>query len=115
MFLGLVLLLCLMSRDLCAQITTNNQAKILNKKNLVIAALVLQQVGSTAIEYDWWWKDSTNAFHFEKDGFWRNYSYGIDKFGHAYTSYLYFTAINESMRWAGFSDKSRRYTSIILH
>lgn len=84
------------------------------KKSLVIAGLVVQQTGSTLIEYDWWWKGTAQPFHFEKDGFWNNYSLGLDKFGHAFTSYAFTVAINESMKWADFSEKTRLYTGIAL-
>ena len=97
-----------------AQQADSTRFKLFTKKNLVIAGLVAQQASSTLIEYEWWWKDSANKFHFEHDGFLNNYSYGMDKLGHAYTSYMYFVTVNEVMKWAKFSDKTRLYTSVIL-
>lgn len=88
--------------------------KAINKKSLVVAGLVIQQAGSSVIEYNWWWTGTPNKFHFENDGFWNNYSNGIDKFGHAFTSYAFTVALNEAMKWADFSDKTRFYTSIAL-
>jgi hypothetical protein len=100
--------------NLSAQQADSTRFKLFTKKNLVIAGLVAQQASSTLIEYEWWWKDSTNKFHFEHDGFLNNYSFGMDKLGHAYTSYMYFVTVNEVMKWAKFSDKTRLYTSVIL-
>lgn len=98
----------------CSKFKSLTLDKAINKKSLVVAGLVIQQIGSSVIEYNWWWKDSNNKFHFEHDGFLNNYSYGMDKFGHAYTSYMYFVTLNEVMKWANFSDKTRLYTSVIL-
>lgn len=121
-----VLLLLVISLSIDAQVSAYHQSefsfekkettnsKLLTKKNLVIAGLIVQQAGSTVIEYNWWWNGTPNKFHFEWDGFWKNYSYGIDKFGHAYTSYAYTVAINEAMKWAEFEPKTRLYTSIAL-
>lgn len=115
----LVSLLCLAQTDSVSLQTESKFKssllyKSINKKNLVIAGLIVQQAGSSVIEYNWWWNGTPNKFHFEWDGFWKNYSYGIDKFGHAFTSYAFTVAINEAMKWAEFSDKQRFYTSIAL-
>lgn len=92
----------------------SSRKSLFTKKNLVIAGLVVQQASSSLVEYKWWWNDSSNAFHFLNDGFWHNYSYGIDKIGHAYISYLCFNAINEAMLWAEFTPRQRLLTSTVL-
>jgi len=88
--------------------------KSLTKKNLVIAGLVVQQSSSSLVEYKWWWQDSSNAFHFEHDGVFNNYSFGMDKIGHAFVSHLCYHAIHEAMTWAEFTPKQTLYTSIAL-
>lgn len=113
-YIFVVIILFCSTLKVSAQQADSSRFKLFTKKNLVVAGLVVQQASSTFIEYQWWWKDSTNKFHFEHDGFLNNYSYGIDKFGHAYTSYMYFVTLNEVMKWANFSDKTRLYTSVIL-
>ncbi len=98
-----------------AQVDSNMFAyKWVTKKNLVIAGLVVQQASSSLVEYKWWWADSSYSFHFEHDGVFNNYSYGMDKIGHAYVSYLCFNAVYEAMTWADFTPKQRMYTSIAL-
>ena len=97
-----------------AQRADTTQYKWLTKKNVVIAAIAYQQVTGVLVEYAWWWIDSLQTFHIKGDAFWNNYSLGMDKFGHFYISYLTFTAVNEAMRWAGFTPKQRLLTATIL-
>lgn len=59
-------------------------------------------VGSLIGSYNDWWKDSAEPFHFVDDGLFNNYSLGIDKVGHAYTSYFYFHSFRNVMLWGGF-------------
>jgi hypothetical protein len=51
-----------------------------------------------------WWKDSNQRFHFFNDGLFSNYSLGIDKVGHAYTSYFYFNTFRNVLKWGGYDD-----------
>jgi hypothetical protein len=60
-------------------------------------------LGSLVMSYNDWWKGSSTPFHFVQEGFLRDYSSGIDKFGHAYTSYLYFHTIRDLLAWGGYS------------
>ena len=93
LIITLILLLKLIG--VSAQTDSNNLSykKWLSKKNLVITGLVIQQSSSSLVEYKWWWQDSFNAFHFEHDGVFNNYSLGMDKIGHAYVSHLCYHAI----------------------
>jgi hypothetical protein len=59
-------------------------------------------VGSLISSYYDWWKDSAEPFHFSDDGLFNNYSLGIDKIGHAYTSYFYFHTFRNVMLWGGY-------------
>lgn len=111
-----ILILLLKIVFVSAQTDSNNVGykKWLTKKNLVIAGLVVQQSSSSLVEYKWWWQDSSNAFHFEHDGVFNNYSLGVDKIGHAYVSHLCYHAIYEAMTWAEFTPRQTLYTSIAL-
>ncbi|MES2689793.1 MAG: DUF2279 domain-containing protein [Bacteroidota bacterium] len=109
----LVVLLALFN-TVGAQHADTTQHKWLTKKNIVIGAIVYQQVTGALVEYAWWWVDSLRTFHLEKDAFWNNYSLGMDKFGHFYISYLTFTAVNEAMRWAEFTPKQRLLTAVLV-
>jgi hypothetical protein len=59
-------------------------------------------VGSLVSSYFDWWKDSAQPFHAVDDGLFNNYSLGIDKVGHAYTSYFYFHSFRNIMLWGGY-------------
>jgi hypothetical protein len=84
------------------------------RKRWIAAGLVSQQVASTIFEYHWWWKDDYHDFQIYSDGGFNNYSLGIDKVGHFFTSYFYFHSINEVMKYGRFSKKSRRIVSIAM-
>jgi len=64
--------------------------------------------GSLVSSYYDWWKGSSEPFHFTDDGLFTNYSLGIDKIGHAYTSYFYFHSFRNVMLWGGY-DSSTAY------
>ncbi len=87
---------------------------LFTKKNAVITALTLQQIGSFYIEYKWWWEGNSHPFVIYSDEWFQNYSLGMDKAGHFYISYMYFHSINELMKWADFKEKTRLITSIAL-
>lgn len=59
-------------------------------------------VGSLVSSYFDWWKDTAEPFHLVDDGLFGNYSLGIDKVGHAYTSYFYFHTFRNVMLWGGY-------------
>lgn len=113
LFIVFVLLFALVNTG-NAQHADTTQHKWLTKKNIVIGAIAYQQVSGVLVEYAWWWIDSLQPFHVKGDAFWNNYSLGMDKFGHFYISYLTFTAVNEAMRWAGFTPKQRLLTAAIV-
>jgi len=58
-------------------------------------------VGSLVSSYHDWWKDNPQPFHFTDDGLFNNYSLGMDKLGHSYTSYFYFHTFRNVMLWGG--------------
>ncbi|MES2779644.1 MAG: DUF2279 domain-containing protein [Bacteroidota bacterium] len=80
----------------------------------MIGGLAVQQVASFGVQYKWWWKDDYHSFNFEPEGFINDYSLGVDKAGHFFTSYLYFHSLNEIMKWAEFSPKTRKITAVTL-
>lgn len=110
---ALILLLLVFTSVVRAQDSTS-QNRLNTKQKFVIGGLALQQVASFAVQYKWWWKDDYHPFQFEPDGFINNYALGVDKAGHFFTSYLYFHSLNEIMKWAEFSPKTRRITSVVL-
>jgi len=62
--------------------------------------------GSLIGSYFDWWKDANEPFHLKDDGLFNNYSLGIDKVGHAYTSYFYFHTFRNVMEWGGYDQST---------
>ncbi|RPH37794.1 DUF2279 domain-containing protein, partial [bacterium] len=58
--------------------------------------------GSLVSSYYDWWNGQSRQFHFNQEGWFNDYSLGIDKAGHTYTSYFYFHAFRNLMLWGGF-------------
>lgn len=81
------------------------------RKWLIGTGLVMHQTASRIMEYNWWWRGDYHEFRFNNDGGINNYSLGVDKAGHFYTSYAYTKFLNELMRYGGFSDRSRKWTA----
>lgn len=84
------------------------------RQKIIVGGLAIQQVVSFNVQYQWWWRGNSHEFRFENDGFVNNYSLGVDKAGHFFTSYLYFHALNEVMRWGEFTPRTRLLTATIL-
>ena len=61
-------------------------------------------VGSLISSYNDWWKDNSRSFHFIREGLFSDYSLGVDKLGHAYTSSFFFHAFRNVMLWGAFDD-----------
>jgi len=96
-----------MMSNLHAQ-TIEKKTKYTTKQKLIISAFTIQQLGSYYLEYKWWWQGDYHPFVFKSDGWANNYSLGIDKTGHFFTSYAVSSGLNELLKWGEFSDKSRR-------
>lgn len=112
--LKLLISFLLLSAAMQAQTTDSLNTNISARKKLMVAALTLQQAATFYVEYKWWWEDNYHKFRFENDGAFNNYSLGVDKVGHFYTSYLYSNLLYETMKWSHFSEKSARTWSTVL-
>lgn len=80
----------------------------------LIVGLAAHQTANFVIQYNWWWRGQEKKFNIEKDGFFDNYSLGVDKLGHFYTSYYYYQAVNELMTLAKYNEKTKGIISIAL-
>lgn len=111
----ITILSILLTLSLFGQLLDSTSKKpFLTKKRALVTAIALQQIGSLYIEYKWWWEGNAKKFIRLNDGGFNNYSYGMDKLGHAYSSYLYFNVLNESMKWAGYTERQRLFWSTLL-
>lgn len=110
------ILLILSSSLLCAQSVDSLHTKsttpwYLERKTIVTTGVVAHTLFTTYLEYKWWWEGNYHPFRFENDGFWHNYSLGVDKIGHFYTSYCYATALREILEWGGYSHSTALWWS----
>lgn len=105
---------CFYLQNLHAQSDSSSYKIHITKKQLVTTGIIVQQAASFYIEYKWWWEGNYDDFNFENDQGFNSESLGADKLGHAFTSYLFFNALNEAMIWGEYKDKSRLILSTTL-
>lgn len=102
--------------SLNAQDTVREQQSIMHRafkrKPLIAAGLALNTAGILYTGYKWWWEGNYHPFQMKYEGYFNNYSLGVDKVGHFYISHLYFHTIYDVMKWGGFSNKTVLWTSI---
>ncbi|MFA6457592.1 MAG: DUF2279 domain-containing protein, partial [Bacteroidota bacterium] len=86
----------------------------IEKKTVAVYSMAVYTIASFHVEYQWWWKGNYHHFKQENDGFWNNYSLGVDKIGHFYTSFLYFNITYEFLRWATFDESSALCYAVLI-
>ena len=89
--------------------SSDNTPTYLQRKTIVTAGVAAHTLFATYLEYKWWWKGNYHPFKFENDGFLNNYSLGVDKIGHFYTSYFYYNALREVLIWGGYSPSTAEW------
>jgi hypothetical protein len=85
-----------------------------NYNTIILGGLAVNLASITYLEYKWWWEGNYHPFIYENDGFYNNYSLGIDKIGHFYTSYMYFHVVDNLLSLGTFSDRTRLAISTSL-
>ncbi len=90
------------------------EGKTFNRKWLVAPAVLVNTAGMVYLEYKWWWEKNYHPFNYQYEGFLNNYSFGVDKMGHFYISYLYFHSLENAMSWAGYSKRKSLYVAAII-
>ncbi|OFX68683.1 MAG: hypothetical protein A2X12_05670 [Bacteroidetes bacterium GWE2_29_8] len=95
----------LLSQELDSVNATKNTKSSFNKRNAVKVGIVANTAAIFYTQYKWWWEDDYHPFHCHWEGYFNNYSKGIDKLGHAYISYLYFKTFYSVMKWADYKEK----------
>ncbi len=91
---------------------TKNQ--LLTRKNLVGSGFIVNTAGILFSGYKWWWQGDYHPFQIKYEGMFTNYSYGLDKLGHFYISYLYFNAVYSGMKLGRFNDKASIRTAMFI-
>jgi hypothetical protein len=76
-----------------------------NTRKLVATGIVATVIGTSVIwSIDAWWQGRSHPFNFYNEGWFNDYSLGIDKVGHAYASYFYFHTFRNTLQWGGFDE-----------
>lgn len=88
------------------------------RKDFATYSTVAWSVGAVFMEFQWWWKDDylykQHTFRLKNDGYFYNSSYGVDKLGHMYASYLIFHVTYDVMKWAYYNESSALWTAIAV-
>jgi len=90
----------------------------MHRKDFATYTTVAWSAGAVFMEFQWWWRDDflykQHPFRLANDGYFYNYSYGVDKLGHLFTSYLFFHTTYDFLRWADFDEKTSVLSAIAV-
>jgi hypothetical protein len=91
---------------------------IFNRKTLALGGTLAFSIPIVMLEYQWWWrsdfKSHKHSFVVNNEGWFEDYSLGVDKCGHFYTSYLYFRTFYDLMKWADYSETTSLITAFTV-
>lgn len=83
-----------------------------SRKTIVKYTIPVYGAAVFYIQFQWWWKGNPHKFSIFWEGVWNDYSLGVDKVGHFYTSYAYFLSLYDMMQWAGYDRSTSLWTGI---
>lgn len=117
----IVLLLCLSFSN----ITRAQEAKRdslflgLHRKDVATYLTIAWSMAAISLEFQWWWRADyyrfkQHEFRLKNDGYFFNSSYGVDKLGHMYASYLIFHLTYDFIKWADFDDQTALWSAIAV-
>lgn len=90
----------------------------MKRKDFATYTTLAWSAGAVFMEFQWWWKDDyryhKHKFHLASDGYFYNYSYGVDKLGHMFTSYLFFHTTYDFLRWADIDEKTALWSAVAV-
>jgi len=90
----------------------------LKRKDFAIYTTAIWSTGAVFMEFQWWWKDDfiykRHSFRLKNDGYFYNSSYGVDKLGHMFASYLIFHTTYDFLRWADIDETSALLSAIAV-
>ncbi|MBI2429599.1 MAG: DUF2279 domain-containing protein [Ignavibacteriales bacterium] len=88
------------------------------RKDFAAYTTLAWSAGAVFMEFQWWWRDDymykQHEFRIANDGFFNNYSYGVDKLGHLFTSYLFFHTTYDFLKWAHFDEKTAVISAVAV-
>jgi hypothetical protein len=91
----------------------------LHRKDVATYLTIAWSVAAISLEFQWWWRADyylykQHEFQLKNDGYFFNSSYGVDKLGHMYASYLIFHLTYDFMKWADFDDQTALWSAIAV-
>ena len=86
----------------------------IRRKTFLNYAIPVYAASVFYIQFQWWWEGNTHPFHIYEEGVWNDYSLGVDKVGHFFTSYAYFLSLYDMMRWGGHDEITSLWTGMGL-
>lgn len=90
----------------------------MHRKDFATYTTVAWSAGAVFMEFQWWWRSDylykEHDFKWESDGAFYNYSYGVDKLGHMFTSYLFFHTTYDFLKWAGYDDHTAMWSAVAV-
>ena len=90
----------------------------MNRKDFALYTTTAWSVGAVFMEFQWWWREDyyyhPHKFHLANDGYFFDYSYGVDKLGHAFGSYLIFHTTYDFLKWAHYDDGTALWAAIAV-
>lgn len=109
----------------CASLTSSQESAkqdsmflFVPRKDFATYTTVVWSVGAVVMEFQWWWRDDfiykQHEFRLANDGYFYNYSYGVDKLGHLFTSYLFFHTTYDFLTWAHYDDNTALWSAIAV-
>lgn len=74
-----------------------------SSRRLIASGIMAGIIGTSVVwSADAWWQGRAHAFNFYNEGWFNDYSLGVDKAGHVFASYFYFHTFHNVMLWGGF-------------
>ena len=90
----------------------------LHRKYVATYGTIAWSAGAVFMEFQWWWRDDyiyqQHQFRMKNDGYFYNSSYGVDKLGHMYASYLIFGLTYDVMKWANVDNNTALWAAIAV-
>lgn len=90
----------------------------LHRKDVATYGTIAWSLAAVSLEFQWWWREDyiykQHEFRIRSDGYFYNSSYGVDKLGHAYASYLIFHLTYDFMKWADFDENTAVWSAIAV-
>lgn len=90
----------------------------LTRKDVATYGTITWSAAAVFMEFQWWWKDDyiyqQHDFRWKTDGYFYNTSYGVDKMGHMYASYLIFHLTYDVMKWAHYDDETALWAAVAV-